>query len=220
MKYVTYYRVSTKKQGIQGLGMEAQKTAVNQYLANRTHEIVGEYKEALSGRKDNRPELHKALRQCRLTGATLLVAKLDRLSRSRRFLNELMESSVEFVCADMPEANTLTISLLAALAEYEATLISERTKAALKEAKKRGTKLGNPKLHLVRNNDTKAATIKRSESAQKHKQDVKEIIHEIIDDAGESLSYRVIATKLNDAGYKTARGSEFTAVQVMRALAA
>ena len=150
-KYVAYYRVSTAKQGRSGLGLEAQENTTTSYLDSVKGELVEGYTDIESGSKDNRPELQKALRKCRLTGATLLIAKLDRLSRNRRFLMDLQDSSINFVCCDMPEANNFTVGLLACLADYERELISERTKAALKAAKARGVVLGNPNLALVRN---------------------------------------------------------------------
>ena len=150
-KFVAYYRVSTAKQGKSGLGLEAQQAATATYLGRVGGDLVKSFSEVESGSNNNRVELHKALRECRLTGATLLIAKLDRLSRDRRFLMDLQESSINFVCCDMPEANNLTVGLLACLADYERELISERTKAALQAAKARGVKLGNPSLGLVRN---------------------------------------------------------------------
>jgi DNA invertase Pin-like site-specific DNA recombinase len=153
-KHINYYRVSTAKQGLSGLGLEAQKNTALEYLSRVGGELIESYTDIESGSKNNRPELEKALRKCRLTGATLLIAKLDRLSRNRRFLMDLQDSSINFVCCDMPEANNLTVGLLACMADYERELISERTKAALEAAKARGVVLGNPNLGLVRNTDS------------------------------------------------------------------
>ena len=119
MKFIAYYRVSTVKQGQSGLGLEAQQNAVAEYLKSNAGELVTEYTEIQSGSKDNRPELQAALRQCRLTGATLLIAKLDRLSRNRSFLMNVQDSSVQFVAVDMPEANHFTVGLMACLADYQ-----------------------------------------------------------------------------------------------------
>lgn len=227
MKVVTYYRVSTNKQGVSGLGLEAQEQAVMSYLKDKDATVIREFTEIQSGKRDdNRPELQKALRECRLTGAKLIVAKLDRLARSARFLMELQESSVNFVCADMPEANTLTISLMASLAEYERTLISERTKAAYQAKKKRcllaNEKLlwGNPNMHKIRNTDMTAATAARVKKSNKRKADIRAVVNEIIEDSPYKLSSRVIASKLNAAGYLTATGKPFNHVQVIRSMAA
>jgi DNA invertase Pin-like site-specific DNA recombinase len=144
-RFITYARVSTQRQGQSGLGLEAQRHAVAQYLgANQCH-VIGEFVEVESGRKTNRPELAKALALCRGYGATLVVAKLDRLARNAAFLLALRDSRVDFVCADMPQANRLTIGIMAVVAEAEADAISARVKAALAERRRRGFKLGNPK---------------------------------------------------------------------------
>ena len=227
MKYVAYYRVSTNKQGVSGLGLEAQQQAVESFLNGKNATLTKSFTEVKSGKRDdNRPELQKALRECRLTGATLLVAKLDRLARSARFLMELQESAVDFICADMPEANRLTVQLMASLAEYERTLISERTKAAYQAKKKRcllnKEKLtwGNPNMAQIRNTDMTKATEARVKKANKRKADIKEVIQEICSIEEFKLSTRAIAKKLNEAGYTTVTGKPFNHVQVIRSLAA
>lgn len=138
IKFVAYYRVSTDKQGKSGLGLEAQQEAVSTHLAHCGGEIIEHFTEIESGKKNDRPELERALRKCRLTGATLVIARLDRLSRNASFLMSLMDSKAKFVYADMPEANNFTVQIMAVMAEYESKLISERTKAALQAAKARG----------------------------------------------------------------------------------
>ena len=143
-KFVAYYRVSTPKQGISGLGLEAQRKAVLGYLDGGRWRLVAEETEVESGKRTNRPALAKALRLCRIHNATLIIAKLDRLARNVAFISNLMESGVEFTAVDFPQANRLTVHILAAVAEHEATLISARTKAALEAARARGTVLGNP----------------------------------------------------------------------------
>ena len=220
MKFIAYYRVSTAKQGQSGLGLEAQQAAVADYLSTNTGELVKQYTEIQSGSKNNRPELQAALRQCRLTGATLLIAKLDRLSRNRSFLMSVQDSSVKFVAVDMPEANHFTVGLMACLADYERELISERTKAALKAAKARGVVLGNPRLDEVRNTDTTAATLAKTAKANSRNAEMLEIINEIQDSVSTALSTRQLAKHLNDAGYKTARGGHWHATSVNRVLAA
>ena len=143
-RFISYLRVSTEKQARSGLGLEAQRAAVSTYLNGGKHVLLDEYVEVESGKRDDRPKLHKALKHCKVTGATLIIAKLDRLSRNARFLLELQESRVPFICADMPEANEMTIQILAVMAQHERKMISQRTKAALAAAKARGVKLGNP----------------------------------------------------------------------------
>lgn len=140
-RYVTYCRVSTKAQGESGLGLEAQRKEVEDFLATKpagSAQVVSEYVEVESGTHNDRPELQKALNECKLYGATLLVAKLDRLSRSAAFLTALQESGTKFVCADFPEADHFLIGVMALIARWEADKISSRTRAALKAKKARG----------------------------------------------------------------------------------
>ena len=219
-KFVTYYRVSTTRQGKSGLGLEAQEHETNQYITRVGGGIVESYTDVESGKKNNRPELEKALRKCRLTGAVLVIAKLDRLARNARFLLELQDSSIKFVCCDMPEANDLTVGIMACLAQYESKLISERTKAALQAAKARGVKLGNKNLHLIRNSDTTAATATLISTAKARNIELQQVIDEIRADTDHKLSLNQIAKRLNDAGYTTSRGGQFHATSVNRILAA
>jgi DNA invertase Pin-like site-specific DNA recombinase len=145
-RYVAYLRVSTEGQGRSGLGLEAQRAAVEAHAATTGGRIVSEFVEVESGRKRDRPQLAAALAACRTGRATLVIAKLDRLARNVAFVSNLMESGVEFVAADMPAVNRLTVHILAAVAEEEARMISARTRAALAAAKARGVRLGNPRL--------------------------------------------------------------------------
>lgn len=144
--FVAYYRVSTDKQGQSGLGLEAQRAAVELHARSVGAEVVAEFQDVESGRKADRVGLLAALAACRSKRATLLIAKLDRLARSVAFISNLMEGGVDFVAADMPTVNRLTVHVLAAVAEHEREMISQRTKAALAAAKARGTRLGNPRL--------------------------------------------------------------------------
>jgi len=142
--YIAYFRVSTTRQGRSGLGLEAQQQAVSVFLRGHRELIIEDFTEIESGRRSDRPQLVAALEACRKHKAVLLIAKLDRLARNVHFISGLMESGVEFVAVDMPEANRLTIHILAAVAEHEREMISQRTKAALQVAKARGAKLGSP----------------------------------------------------------------------------
>src|SRR4249919_3203898 len=144
-KFVSYLRVSGKRQGISGLGLEAQRHAVTSFLNGGKWQLVEEHVEVESGKDDrNRPALHKALEACKVYGATLVIAKLDRLSRDAHFLTGLQKDGVKFVAADMPEANEMVVGIMALVAQAERRMISERTKAALQAAKARGVMLGNP----------------------------------------------------------------------------
>ena len=145
-KYVAYLRVSTQKQGFSGLGLESQREIIQNYLYDITP--ISEFIEVESGRKNNRPKLKEALDLCRKTGATLIVAKLDRLARNVSFLSSLLENDVEIVFCDFPQANKMVLHILAAISQYEAELIATRTRQALAAKKARGAKLGNPE-HLL-----------------------------------------------------------------------
>jgi DNA invertase Pin-like site-specific DNA recombinase len=144
MRVITYFRVSTASQGRSGLGLEAQRKAVETFCQHRGCEVLAEYCEVESGKRNDRTELTKALHRAEATGATLVVAKMDRLSRNVAFLAALQDSGARFIAADMPEANELTIHILAAVAQAERKAISTRTREALAAAKARGVTLGNP----------------------------------------------------------------------------
>jgi DNA invertase Pin-like site-specific DNA recombinase len=154
-KFVCYYRVSTDKQGSSGLGLEAQKQAVYNYI-NASGEIISEFTEIESGKKNNRTMLNDALKLCKATKATLIIAKLDRLSRNVHFISGLLESGVDFIAVDNPHANKLMLHLLAAFAEHEREAISSRTKSALQAAKQKGVKLGEHAAKLSAENHNKA----------------------------------------------------------------
>jgi DNA invertase Pin-like site-specific DNA recombinase len=207
-RFVAYYRVSTDKQGESGLGLEAQREAVMNYLNGGPWKLVAEHTEVESGKRNARPQLEKALAACRKHKAKLVIAKLDRLSRNLAFIATLMDSGVEFVATDNPHANKLTIHILAAVAEHEREAISQRTKAALAAAKARGKKLGGPRLAAARKASIKA----RSELADAFAANVRPIVKEI--QASGVSSLRGVARALTARGVKTARGGDWTAVQV------
>ena len=140
--YVAYYRVSTDRQGQSGLGLDAQRAAVANYMNGGDWTLLDTFTEVESGRKNDRPELAKALELCRRRRATLVIAKLDRLARNVAFIAGLMDANVDLVAVDMPHANRLTLHIMAAMAEHEAAAVSQRTRAALQAAKERGRKLG------------------------------------------------------------------------------
>jgi DNA invertase Pin-like site-specific DNA recombinase len=226
--YVAYLRVSTAKQGRSGLGREAQEAAINSFLREGDRLLQPPYEEIESGKRDDRPELAKALNRCKLTGATLLVAKLDRLSRNVAFIAALQEAGTKFIAADMPEANELTIHIMAAMAQHERKAISTRTKDALAAAKARGTKLGGwreygekhalhgqPRRPLV---DHRLGTAAKREKAQAFNARVLQAIAEIRTEGTSSLSQ--IAQALNEQGVRTSRGGRWQPTQVARVLAA
>lgn len=208
--FVAYYRVSTDKQGKSGLGLEAQRVAVEDFLDGGNWELVEEYTEIESGCRKDRPELERAMAACRKHKATLVIAKLDRLARNVAFVANLMESGVEFVAVDMPQANKLTVHILAAVAEHERAMISQRTKDALAAAKARGVKLGNPNIAMAR---AKGQLVIKSK-ADKHAQNILPVITAIRDAGVTSL--RGIAHALNQRGIETARGGSWHAASVGR----
>lgn len=208
-KFVAYYRVSTPKQGQSGLGLDAQKAAVREYLDGGRWTLVKEFTEVESGKVNARPQLEKALHLAKVTGARLVIAKLDRLSRNAAFLLALRDSGVKFVCADMPNANELTVGILAVVAEDERKRISERTRAALAEAKKRGTRLGNPRgaramVAWLEEHGNRRAIQAVKVKADTFALDVAEIITDIEDQG--ITSNAGIARELNAREIKNARG--------------
>lgn len=227
-RFVAYYRVSTQKQGASGLGLDAQRRAVADYLGATSGELVGELEEIESGKRDDRPELAKAMELCHLTGARLLIAKLDRLSRDVHFLTGLKKQGVHFVACDMPEANELTVNIMAAVAEQERQAISERTRAALGSIKARladgGThvsrrsgkplkRLGNPQGLSVSRPDLGAQATR--EAADRHAQKVGGVVQRL---KAEGLSLAAVALRLEEMGARTPRGGAWTAMAVKRIL--
>jgi DNA invertase Pin-like site-specific DNA recombinase len=212
-KVISYLRVSTDKQGLSGLGIEAQRKAIEDYLKTGQLELLSEYVEVESGKRSDRPQLMKALAHSKATGATLVIAKLDRLSRNVAFIAALMDSGVEFVAADMPMASRLTVHVLAAVAEHEREMISQRTKAALAAAKARGVKLGNPHgARALRGLGNAHAVAGAKAKADAHMNGVLPVIEAIYDGGTESL--HGIAKELNLRGILTARGGRWHATTV------
>jgi DNA invertase Pin-like site-specific DNA recombinase len=221
-KFVSYLRVSTARQGISGLGLEAQRESVASYLNGGKWSLVKEVVEVESGKRNDRPAIAEALRLCRLHRATLIIAKLDRLARNVHFISSLMESGVEFVAVDFPQANRLTVHILAAVAEHEASMISARTKAALAAAKARGVELGGQRGSLDRMGrmalkGNAASIAKRGAAVAKRNEDLLPVIEDIR--GGGHISPQQIADGLNERGITAARGGAWSAVQVRRILA-
>jgi DNA invertase Pin-like site-specific DNA recombinase len=217
-KWISYLRVSTGRQGKSGLGIEAQRTAVTDFLNGGQWKLVSEFVEVESGKRTDRPQLEAALAACRLHGAKLVIAKLDRLSRDAHFLLGLDKAGVDFVAADMPNANRLTVGIMAMVAEEERRMISARTKAALAAAKKRGTKLGGYRARAkpsARTHKLSAAAIQKRVDGRAA--DISPTIRAL--QAAGATSLRAIADGLNAQGIPTARGNgQWTAVQVSRVL--
>lgn len=209
-KVVAYYRVSTERQGQSGLGLEAQRSAVRSLCDARGWQTVAEFTEVESGKRADRPQLEAALQRAKVTGATLVVAKLDRLSRSVAFLSSLQESGARFIAVDMPDANELTVHIMAAVAEAERKAISVRTRDALRAAKERGVKLGNPNgaAALRRaGKGNKAAVSRLKSKADAFAADLETVLADIRE-AG-LTSYGQIADELNARHIKTARGGRW-----------
>lgn len=217
-KFVAYLRVSTQKQGRSGLGLEAQREAVKRLVAERGGNIIApEYVEQESGKRDDRPELAKAMKRCRATGATLVVAKLDRLSRNVAFLMQLRDSGIEFVAADLPTLNTMTIAVMAGVAQHERELISQRTKDALQAARARGKRLGGLRKGAANiRRHQKAGTEAAQEAALRWAEDRREMFEAL---KGEGLSLAKMAERLTEDGIRTRRGgSRWTPTQVHRVM--
>jgi len=216
-RYVSYLRVSTGKQGEKGLGIAAQRETVRAYLERVNHgaQLLEEFVEVESGRKSMRPQLDRALSRCNLAGAKLIIAKLDRLSRDVHFLTGLEKAGVDFVACDLPDAGKLSVHIMAAVAQHEAERISERTRDALKAAKARGTKLGNPNgaRHLAGRGNREAVheiKAKATRNASKLNGELAEIT------ASGITTLAGIATKLNERGVLTPNLKRWHANSVRR----
>lgn len=218
-KFVAYFRVSTQRQGQSGLGLEAQRKAVMDYLNGGRWQLVGEFVEVESGKKDDRPKLAAAIEACRKHKATLIIAKLDRLARNVAFIANLMDSNVEFVAVDFPQANRLTLHILAAVAEHEREMISARTKAALAAAKARGKKLGwaMPARRAEQKRATRNGIARMKAGADAFAANVLPIVQHIQAAGIDTLDG--IAKALNARGIKTARGGKWYPTTVKNLMA-
>ena len=212
--YVSYLRVSTQKQGYSGLGLEAQKEIIQNHLHETTP--ISEFIEVESGRKKDRPKLKEALDLCRKTGATLIVAKLDRLARNVSFLSNLLESDVEIIFCDFPQANKMVLHILSAISQYEAELTASRTKSALAAKRARGFKLGNPE-HLM---DKHQQAIQNSIMTCKTKADNnpnnKRAVAMLRTLVKEEHSLKEMADILNREGFVTSKGVCFSKATVYK----
>lgn len=216
-QFVAYYRVSTERQGESGLGLAAQREAVSRFLGagngsgRGSTSLLAEFTEVESGKRHtNRPELLKAIELSRRQKATLVIAKLDRLARNVHFISGLMETGVEFVAADMPQANRLTIHILAAFAEHEREAISQRTKGALQAARKRGTRLGNPRW---------SESIAQARQIKDPIPPAPQLVEMMRRHRAEGMTLRAIAAQLNGLGLRTPKGSQWYAGTVRKAMA-
>ncbi len=214
-KFVSYLRVSTVRQGQSGLGLDAQRQAVETFLNGGSWVLLKEFVEIESGTKSDRPELARALHYCKVTGAKLLIARLDRLSRNASFLLSLQDAGVDFQAVDVPSVDRLTVGVLALVAERERQLISERTRAALQAAKARGVRLGNPHgakfLHAA-GQGNRAAVEEIKYRADTHAKDLDPIIQELKKEGHRSLT--AIARQLNERSICSPRGGRWYAQSV------
>lgn len=213
-KFVAYYRVSTQKQGQSGLGLEAQQASVASYLNGGAWELVAEFVEIETGKGANalekRPKLSAALETCRKQGATLIIAKLDRLARNVHFVSGLLETGCDFVAADMPQANKVMIQMHAVMSEWERDQISIRTKAALAAAKARGVKLG-----IAGKDNLKQNIEERKSAADLFALTLSGVIQSF---KASGLSQRAIVAQLNQVGIRTAKGGEWSLIQLQRVM--
>lgn len=220
-KYVLYFRVSSRKQGKSGLGLEAQQSAAAVFITSdaKWKKNLGEFVEVESGKRNSRPKLAEALAVCRIYTATLIIVKLDRLARNVAFIANLMESGAEFVAVDMPTANKFTIHIMASVAEQEGDMIADRTKKALATAKARGTLLGrrDGAIAAYSSSGVKASAEVRSAKAAAKAKDLLPVIRAA--QASGASSLRQIADLLNERDTPAARGGKWSAVQVQRILA-
>lgn len=210
-KYIAYYRVSTTKQGQSGLGLEAQQAAVMNFIKDAA--LIAEYTEIESGKKSNRTVLAKAIDHAKKEGATLVIAKLDRLSRDVEFIFKLRNTGIDFICCDMPEANTLTIGIMAVMVQAERERISQRTKDALKALKARGVKLGKPE-NLTQQAREKGVKALKEKAAQANRQ----IKAQAAALRKEGKTLQAIVGELSELGYRSRKGKALKRTTIKRLL--
>lgn len=216
---IAYYRVSTARQGQSGLGLDAQRQTVQTFAASTHRRLIAERVEVESGTKAARPMLADAMRLCRLHRATLLIAKLDRLARNVAFTSQLLESGIDFVACDFPQANRFTIHILAAMAEHETVMVSARTREALAAAKARGVQLGGDRagnFASIAPAGRAAGTAAILAKSKARALDVLPIIEDV--QAGGASTLRAIAEVLNARGIPAAEGGRWSATQVQRVM--
>ena len=211
-RFVAYLRVSTQRQGSSGLGLQAQQEIIRKYLNGNSP--IAEFIEVESGRKSDRPKLHEALELCKKKKATLIVAKMDRLSRNVAFTSQLLDSGIEIVFCDFPKANRLVLTIISAISEYEAGLIRQRTKAALQVKKEQGCQLGKPE-NLMQNMDKAIANSRKTNQEKaRNNPNNKRAVAILRGLANKTTNYSEMARVLNDEGFLTSRGGRFSAKQV------
>lgn len=211
VNYIAYYRVSTQRQGLSGLGLEAQQEAVRVYVKDAP--ILASYTDIESGKSNTRQHLIEAIQHCKNTDATLIIAKLDRLSRNVQFIAALMESRVKFVCCDMPDATPFTIHIFAAVAQWERERISERIKAALQAKRARGESLGKPDNFSPETRLLGSHAMKEKAKINKRNKQAYLVVNMLRKDGHTLVS---IMNKLNEMGLQTATGKSFRTEQVRR----
>ena len=212
--YVSYLRVSTQKQGYSGLGLEAQREIIQNHLYETTP--ITEFIEVESGRKKDRPKLKEALDLCRKTGSTLIVAKLDRLARNVYFLSSLLESDVEIVFCDFPQANKMVLHILSAISQYEAELTASRTKSALQAKKARGCKLGNPEHLLGKHDQAIQNSIMTCKTKADNNPNNKRAVAMLRTLVKEEHTLKEMADILNREGFVTSKGACFSKATVYK----
>jgi len=215
-RFIAYERVSTARQGASGLGLEAQRNTIDAFAASRGADVLARFTEIESGRKSDRPELVRAIHLAKVTGATLIIAKLDRLSRNAAFLLTLRDSGARFLACDMPEANDLTVGIMALVAQQEREAISRRTREALAVAKARGVRLGNPNGAAALRRAGKGGVALRAtvtRNADDYARDLAPVLADIR--AAGHVSLRAMAAELNRRGMMTRRGGKWHVSNVL-----
>jgi len=210
MKYISYIRVSTNKQEDTGLGIDDQKRTIERFL-KKDDSIINEYIEIESGRNPNRPKVKQAIEECKKTGATLLIARLDRLARSVSFTSLLQDTKVPFLAIDIPGASHLIINIFSAMAQNEAENISKNTRAALASLKRNGVVLGKPENFSDEGRLKGAAAMNKNAKDNLHNRRAYPLAEALIEN---KMTLRQVADKLNKSGYTTPRGCEYTATSV------